>query len=296
MVSRSILSSPKVSLLISYCFILLAVCLFSMPKTAAAENTAAKDYRQAWADLQGWVYEGMQESDDPVDQREGDAWNKEDRAGLTALDYALLGASAHELGTVHYMAELGARPGTGNAEANLGPALNLARLAVLKAPLEEWQKAIELGGADQVLPNGFTPLLWAAVFQPDAKVLQALIQNGADPKTKLPDEAGGQNLLHIAAEDTTDPQTIHVLIDAGLDVNAITNPQMTGSTAFMAAVRNNGNPEVIKALLERGANTEIRSTQGRRAWEGLWPERETWLKEAGFGWLWDDAARQKQAK
>lgn len=291
MVSRSI-----VSRLISYCFILLTACLFVIPKTAGAENTAVRDYTQAWVDLQGWVYEGMQESDDPVDQREGDAWNKEDSSGLTALDYALLGASAYELGTVHYMADLGARPGTGNAEANLGPALNLARLAVFKAPLEEWQKAIELGGAKQVLPNGFTPLLWAAVFQPDAEILKALIKSGADPKIKLPDEAGGQNLLHIVAEQGNDPQTIHVLIDAGLDVNALTNPQMTGTTAFMAAVRNNGSPEVIKALLERGANTEIRSTQGQRAWENLWPEREAWLKEAGFGWLWDDSARQKRAK
>ena len=147
--------------------LLLAACLLSAPDIAmAASSTAHRDYTEAWADKQGWVYEGMQESDDPVDQREGDAWNQQDNFGFTALDYALLGASAQELGTVQNMVQLGARPGIGKAEAYLDPALHLARLAVLKAPLEQWRKGIDRGGASKVLPNGFTPLLWTAVFHP----------------------------------------------------------------------------------------------------------------------------------
>lgn len=278
--------------------LLLAACVLSAPAIAAAttEPVVRNDYAGAWAAKQGWVYEGMQESDEPVPQREGAAWNPQDSSGFTALDYALLGASAQELGTVWSMAQLGARPGTGKAEANLGPALDLARLAVLKAPLEEWRKAMDKGGADTILPNGFTPLLWAAVFHPDGAVLRALIQAGADPKRGLPEEAGGYNVLHIVAEKGRDPQAVHVLMDAGLAVDALSNPQMMGETPLMLAVRRNPNPEVIKALLERGANTEVRDTQGQRAWEGLWPERETWLKKAGFGWLWDSAARQQRMK
>ena len=174
--------------------------------------------------------------------------------------------------------------------------MNLARLAVLKAPLEEWHRDISRGGANKVLPNGFTPLLWAAVFHPDASVLRALIQGGADPKRGLPAEAGGYSVLHLVAEQGQDPQAVHVLIDAGLNVNALTNPQMMGMTALMLAVRRNPEPGVIKALLERGANTEVQDSQGQRAWEGLRPEREAWLKYAGFGWLWDSAERQKRAK
>lgn len=277
--------------------LLLAACLLSAPDIAtAASSTAHRDYTEAWAGKQGWVYEGMQESDDPTDEREGDAWNPQDSFGFTALDYALLGASAHELGTVQNMVQLGARPGTGKAAAGLASALDLARLAVLKAPLEQWRKAIGKGGADKVLPNGFTPLLWAAVFHPDASVLRALIQAGADPKRGMPAEAGGFNLLHIVAEQSQDPQAVHVLIDAGLSVNALTNPQMMGMTALMLAVRRNPNPDVITALLERGANTEVRDSQGQRAWEGLRPEREAWLKQAGFGWLWNSAARQQRTK
>ena len=285
--------------LFPYCFVLLLAAFApGVPGIAAAttEFMVLNDYAQAWADKQEWVYEGMQESDDPVPQREGDAWNQEDSSGLTALDYALLGASAQELGTVQAMVQRGAHPGTGKADAYLGPTLTLARLAVLKAPLEEWQKAIEIGGAKQILPNNFTPLLWAAVFQPDAAVLNALIKGGADPKKRLPDEAGAYNILHIVAEQGTDPKAVQILIDAGLNVNALTNPQMMGETPLMLAVRRNQNPEVIKALLERGADTEVRDTQGQRAWEGLRPEREAWLKYAGFGWLWDSAERQKRAK
>lgn len=285
--------------LFPYCFVLLLAAFApGVPGIAAAttEFMVLNDYAQAWADKQEWVYEGMQESDDPVPHREGDAWNQEDSSGLTVLDYALLGASAQELGAVQSMVQLGARPGTGKAEAYLGPPLNLARLAVRKAPLEEWRSTINFGGTNEILPNGFTPLLWAAVFQPDASVLHALIKGGADPKRGLPAEAGGFNLLHIVAEQSQDPQAVHVLIDAGLNVNALTNPQMMGMTALMLAVRRNPEPGVITALLERGADTEVRDSQGQRAWEGLRPEREAWLKDAGLGWLWDNAARQKRAK
>ena len=167
--------------LFPYCFVLLLAAFApGVPGIAAAttEFLVLNDYAQAWADKQEWVYEGMQESDEPVPHREGDAWNQEDSSGLTVLDYALLGASAQELGAVQYMVQLGARPGTGKAEAYLGPTLNLARLAVRKAPLEEWRSTINFGGTNEILPNGFTPLLWAAVFQPDASVLHALIKGG----------------------------------------------------------------------------------------------------------------------
>lgn len=149
--------------LFPYCFVLLlAAFALGVPGTAAAttEFLVLNDYAQAWADKQEWVYEGMQESDEPVPHREGDAWNQEDSSGLTVLDYALLGASAQELGAVQSMVQLGARPGTGKAEAYLGPTLNLARLAVRKAPLEEWRSTINFGGTNKILPNGFTPLLW----------------------------------------------------------------------------------------------------------------------------------------
>lgn len=283
--------------LLNFCLVLLpAILLLGAPGSVAAstEPIGLNDYVGTWASKQNWVYEGMQESDDPVPQREGEAWNRQDISGFTVLDYALLGASAQELGTVQNMVQLGARPGTGKAEGYLDPALHLTRLAVLKAPLEEWRKGIDRGGANKVLPNGFTPLLWAAVFHPDASVLRALMQGGADPKRGLPAEAGGHSVLHIVAEQGGDPQAVHVLIDAGLDANALTNPQMMGETPLMLAVRRNPNPEVIKALLERGADTKVRDTQGQRAWEGLRPEREAWLKDAGFGWLWDSAARQKR--
>ena len=120
--------------LFPYCFVLLLAAFApGVPGIAAAttEFMVLNDYAQAWADKQEWVYEGMQESDEPVPHREGDAWNQEDSSGLTVLDYALLGASAQELGAVQSMVQLGARPGTGKAEAYLGPPLNpLSKLHV----------------------------------------------------------------------------------------------------------------------------------------------------------------------
>ena len=110
----------SVRLFFSCSLLLLAACLLSAPAMAATPK-APGDYVAAWVDKQGWVYEGMQESDEPVPQREGEAWNPQDSSGLTALDYALLGASAQELGTVQNMVQMGARPGTGKAAASSRP-------------------------------------------------------------------------------------------------------------------------------------------------------------------------------
>ncbi len=55
----------------------------------------------------------------------------------------------------------------------------------------------------------------------------------------------------FAAENNQNPEVIKVLLEAGADVNART---AADKTPLMFAAENNQNPEVIKVLLDAGAD------------------------------------------
>ncbi len=55
----------------------------------------------------------------------------------------------------------------------------------------------------------------------------------------------------IAAANTSDPDVITILTNAGIDVNA---KSKDGQTALMYAARFNKNPQVVKALITAGAD------------------------------------------
>ncbi len=128
----------------SYSIVLKRLCLLLLGAVLVASQAWAgtplplppTDYVKGWETVQGWIYEGMQESDEPVPQREGEAWNKTDPHGLTVLDYALAGASPQELGTVTYMANapgidlLGVTCVTGNSWMQEGVAYGLRHLEI----------------------------------------------------------------------------------------------------------------------------------------------------------------------
>ncbi|MBR1604047.1 MAG: ankyrin repeat domain-containing protein, partial [Synergistaceae bacterium] len=58
------------------------------------------------------------------------------------------------------------------------------------------------------------------------------------------------------------PEVIKLLIDAGADVNARNED---GKTALMAAARYNQNPEVIETLVDVGADVNARNEDGETA-------------------------------
>jgi ankyrin repeat protein len=122
---------------------------------------------------------------------------------------------------------------------------------------------------DGTLGAGATPLMRAAKSG-DVAIVRLLLDAGADPKATL---ANGNNVLMLAAglgwrdgspaapsydQGTPDEAvaTIELLLSLGLDINA-TNTN--GDTALHAAVSGRASPEIVQALVERGAKLDVQN-------------------------------------
>jgi ankyrin repeat protein len=124
-------------------------------------------------------------------------------------------------------------------------------------------------GDDTMLTTGTTPLLRAAKAG-DVEVIRLLLAKNADPKLAT---RNGINPVMAAAglgtkeEDTTGRrkteadaiESIKLLLDAGVDVNAADN---RGQTALHGAAEK-GYDQVVKFLAERGAKLDIKDKQGK---------------------------------
>ena len=106
----------------------------------------------------------------------------------------------------------------------------------------------------------FTPLMYAASFNPNPDVITVLLKAGADIKAR---SNSGTTALMAAAGDQS-PEVITVLLKAGSDINAHNG---AGATALMYAAGVNQNPEVIMMLLKAGADAKAKDSIGQTAFD-----------------------------
>ncbi|MEG9861651.1 MAG: ankyrin repeat domain-containing protein [Parvularculales bacterium] len=107
----------------------------------------------------------------------------------------------------------------------------------------------------QICNNGWTPLHYAVRYNHSPESVRVLIEHGVhiDAKTDY-----GQTPLHWAADYNEEPAIVKLLLDHGADIEA---RNRWGSTPLHGAVEKNKSA-VIKALLERGADIEARDKHG----------------------------------
>jgi len=106
------------------------------------------------------------------------------------------------------------------------------------------------GGADpnEYAPDGFTPLTLAAFFKhPDA--VRLLLVSGADVHRRARNEHLKVLPIHSAAANNGSIEVVRMLLDAGADVNA-TQP---GGFRAIDAARQERNEELERLLLDRGS-------------------------------------------
>lgn len=131
--------------------------------------------------------------------------------------------------------------------------------AIQDRDAERLRKILAAGTADLASCDrrGMTPLGRAAQTGHLALV-RALLEGGA-----LPDENGGRPPLLCAAESRHEP-VVRTLLDAGARVDAAGGEERR--TALMAAA-GAGDPELVRLLLEKGADPKLRDEAERDA---LW--------------------------
>jgi ankyrin len=131
-----------------------------------------------------------------------------------------------------------------------------ALLWVVRVDDVETAKLLVKAGADVKLANryGLTPVALAAA-NGSAAMLKVLLDAGADPNAV--DPAGETPLM--AASRVGNLDAVRVVLDRAVNVDA-TDAQFQ-ETALMVAVREN-HPQVVKLLLELGANVNARTRVG----------------------------------
>ncbi|MBI3210650.1 MAG: ankyrin repeat domain-containing protein [Candidatus Solibacter usitatus] len=98
-------------------------------------------------------------------------------------------------------------------------------------------------------PGGSTALMYAVLYS-DAEAVRLLLRSGADPNAR--NEAGATALMWAV----TDLEKTRLLLAGGADVNARSSD---GRTPLMIAARRSGGKDVVKLLLEKGANASAKA-------------------------------------
>ena len=106
-------------------------------------------------------------------------------------------------------------------------------------------------------PQGVTPLAMAAYNGHD-EVVTLLINKGATIDSR--DNKGMTPLIHAASGEY--PSTVELLLDAGADIDAVDGGEKFTALMMAAAL---GNVEVVKVLLQRGADKTKTDIDGESA-------------------------------
>lgn len=115
--------------------------------------------------------------------------------------------------------------------------------------------------------------LYAAVIQNREDLVQKLIEKGADPN--IADSEDAYPLSEAVAGSNANPQIVKMLLDGGANVNA--QEQNEGTALIFAAsnkaISSQTRTEIVKMLLGKGADKSIKDKTGKTALD--------WAKQQG---------------
>lgn len=135
------------------------------------------------------------------------------------------------------------------------------RLVMLAAERARDPKIIEKLAADGTDFNlcgdeGYSPLDFAAVHNPNPEVVRAIMKAALGPD---PQDDDIEVYVLMAAGSNPSPKVLAVLLESGFDPD---HGRWTIDDLLRAAAVENTNPEVVKTLLARGAEIDSRDENG----------------------------------
>lgn len=143
-------------------------------------------------------------------------------------------------------------------------------------------------GADVDMRNGVgcSAFLFAARRADGLGLLRLLAERGADVRAV---DDSLSNALHMACSGQGSPESIRFLLSVGLPVNGQTGKDFGAYSPLMLAVRNaSPDADIIRLLLQQGADPGLRDMDGHRAGDGLPAGRISWLKRNGLAEILQD--------
>jgi uncharacterized protein len=140
-----------------------------------------------------------------------------------------------------------------DGELNVFEAAAFGRLQRLRSILDD-----DGSRAGAFSDDGFTAL-HLAVFAKQEEAARTLIEHGADLNARSRGTIARVPPLGTAAFVRSVPLA-RLLLDAGADVNG----QGEGGVAALHTAAHNGDEELVHLLLDRGADTSVTTTQGKR--------------------------------
>ena len=107
---------------------------------------------------------------------------------------------------------------------------------------------------------GLTPLMRAALFNSNAKVIKTLVEVGSDVFYREPQYKS--TALQLAANHNQNAGIIEALVEAGSDLHDV---NYLGETALIMAVNSGNSTKVISALIRCGSDVNARDYQDKSA-------------------------------
>lgn len=170
-----------------------------------------------------------------------------------------------------------AADGGGREDVELGPAndpdgrfppgrTSALLLASCYARDAEAVRLLVAAGARADDTGGLSPLMYAAEYNPEPAVSEALIAAGADVKANLGYAMLARPALTYAAQYNENPAVIADLVARGAKVDAkVSVLDNMGFTPLMYAAQYNRNPAVVEQLVKEGATVNLPDAMGRTA-------------------------------
>jgi len=132
--------------------------------------------------------------------------------------------------------------------------------AVISGNNEAFQKLLDAGeDIHEIDKAGRTVLFYAASFK-RADMLKVLIEHGLDVNLQ---DNNGQIPLHMACQQY-DLQTAILLINAGSKIDV--QDKLGNTPLFYAVTKSGGKGDLIRYLLQKGADKDIKNNHGNSAY------------------------------